>query len=405
MKVIFVHFLTDVAPSYSHAIASVASCVHEAGHNVELVTVRTQDIEDVANRIISASPEIVSFSVMSNQWLNACSLASLLKQHSANLCLVVGGSHVNASPYTIEASPFDFACFGEGEHALVELLGSIASGRKAPDVAWITPDSFRLPQQGIVEELDALPLPLIQLFEQHDVLAYPSVMFSRGCPFHCTYCMSRAGGVGHKVRWKSPQRAIEETVGLVSYFDPPELYFDDDTFLKNPRWVRTFLTSYRQRVGVPFYCNARPEVVTLELAQLLVGSGCQAIGIGIESGSERIRREILDRQMSNDDIKRAFDSAHKAGLETWSFNMIGLPTETTDDLVQTIELNRMVNTNYLRISVYTPYPGTILGEMTSSNTSPQSYFATLSSLRPEMYEIASTWVAQLRKDGRLWNDD
>lgn len=127
-----------------------------------------------------------------------------------------------------------------------------------------------------------------------------------------------------------------------------ELYVDDDTFLKNPRWVTDFCERYSSEVGVPFYCNARPETVRLDLCRRLKAAGCMAIGIGIESGNERIRREVLSRGMSNDRIVRAFQLAHEAGLKTWSFNMVGIPGETLSDFMDTVTLNDRVRTDYVR---------------------------------------------------------
>lgn len=200
------------------------------------------------------------------------------------------------------------------------------------------------------------------------------------------------------------RRAIDEITELIDYADPDELFIDDDTLLKNPTWVHDFCVQYGQRVNRPFFCNARPESIKDDLARLLKRAGCKAIGIGIESGSERIRRDVLRRPMSDDVIIRAFRSAHEAGLQTWSFNMVGLPGETEEDLQQTISLNETVTTDFVRVSVFTPYPGTpIVSGIEAPISKP--YIRQANDLPPGLASLYRSWLCRLRREKRLWYTD
>jgi anaerobic magnesium-protoporphyrin IX monomethyl ester cyclase len=407
MKVTFIHFVVDVLPSYSHAIASLAGSVRKYGTDVELVTVRERKLTDTVNEIKLTKPDIVCFSYMSNQREIAKSLANLIKLDSPNLPIWAGGSDVNASLFSIGNTVFDALCYGEGEHLLPLALDFQRTGQTFSDQSWIkNPVRFaKMPQPAIIEQLDSIALPMVELFDKVDVLNYPSLMFSRGCPFKCTYCMSRKGGIGNKVRWKSPERSLIETKQLVTRFNPEEIYFDDDTFLKNPKWVRSFLHEYKKYIDRPYYCNARPEVITKELCKLLANTGCKAIGIGVESGSEHIRDKVLGRSMTNELIKTAFDYAHGAGLLAWSFNMIGLPGERLEDLESTIQLNNEIKTDYVRVSIYTPYPGTPLGDSIHASSLSPSYFLGVGDLDINIQKLADEWINKLRLQGRLWNDE
>jgi radical SAM superfamily enzyme YgiQ (UPF0313 family) len=213
--------------------------------------------------------------------------------------------------------------------------------------------------------------------------------------------MSRLGGIGGRVRWKSPRRAIAEVLDLVAFANPPAVYIDDDTFLKNPKWVREFCDLYEARVDKPFFCNARPETIKRALVERLAAARCAAIGIGIESGSERIRRDVLQRPMTDDVICRAFNTAHDAGLKTWSFNMVGIPTETPDDLRSTMNLNHRVATDYVRVSIFTPYPGTPFYDA-DDDFPPAGYFRPASDLPAGLQPLYSQWLRDLERDGRLW---
>ncbi|MFC1906932.1 B12-binding domain-containing radical SAM protein [Chloroflexota bacterium] len=89
-------------------------------------------------------------------------------------------------------------------------------------------------------------------------------------------------------------------------------------------------------------------------------ANCQGISIGIESGSEKIRKEVLNRLMTNEQIIRAFSTAKEAGLAVSSFNMVGIPFETRMEIQETITLNRKIRPNMVAVSTFTPYPGTQL---------------------------------------------
>jgi radical SAM superfamily enzyme YgiQ (UPF0313 family) len=390
VRVVFVHIVAETTLSYSHAIASLGSVLSEHGHQVGLATIRDRDHARAAVEILERAPQIVLFSCMSNQWDAAREIASELRRQDSTVKTVVGGSHLSAAPESSRQSPFDVAVIGEGENVIADVVVELCNRRQ---------DGTHVRPGPVVEILDELPLPRLDLFPLEDILAYPSVMFSRGCPYRCTYCMSRLGGIGGKVRWKSPQRAIDEVCDLVAFADPPAVYIDDDTFLKNPKWVREFCDLYRARVDRPFFCNARPETIKRPLVEQLREAGCAAIGIGIESGSERIRREILQRSMTDEKIADAFDMAHAAGLKTWSFNMVGIPTETAADLQATIDLNDRVATDYVRVSIFTPYPGTPFFSGADAST---GYFRPAADLPEGLRDLYSGWLRDLEMHGRLW---
>lgn len=392
MTIVMVHIVHDTTVSYSHGLAALAGALTST--DVALVTVRGDDAEGAAGEIAKSAPSVVLFTAMSNQWETAKRIAYWLREAIPRVPLVVGGSHVIAAPQTVHESPFDLGVTGEAE-ALVDDFVS------ASQISGLASSGHRLLAGAPASDLDKLPRPRLDIFEKRDVLAYPSVMFSRGCPYRCSYCMSRRGGQTGTIRWKSPRRAIAEVRDLIEYADPPEIYIDDDTFLKRPKWVMEFCELYRREIARPFFCNARPETVKPAVVEVLAAAGCAAVGIGIESGSARIRSEVLDRRMSDDMIVQAFDLLHQAGLKTWSFNMVGIPGETPDDLLATVKLNERVQTDYVRISIFTPYPGTPFFD-DSEHTYVRGYFRAADSLDDDMRKIYEAWLRNLADGGRLW---
>jgi anaerobic magnesium-protoporphyrin IX monomethyl ester cyclase len=129
-------------------------------------------------------------------------------------------------------------------------------------------------------------------------------------------------------------------------------------------WTLQFCQEYRQQFSFPFWINTRVERINdEEMVAALAGAGCRGVRIGIESGNERLRAEILKRRMSNDEIRQAFALADKHGLNVYTCNMLGVPGETAAMIEETIALNRELAPADLQFSVFYPYPMTELYDL------------------------------------------
>lgn len=219
----------------------------------------------------------------------------------------------------------------------------------------------------IADNLDELPLPELGVFDRQSILNYPAFSLSRGCPFKCAYCCASLYGERETgaaaVRIKSPARAIAEIQDMLTRYDPPLLVFDDDTFFKSKTWVHKFAALYKKEIGRPFTCNTRPETVNDDLVRVLKEANCSMISIGIESGDQELRREVLHRRMTDDRIVQAFETIRKHGIAAASFNMVGFPGESRERFQKTIALNRRVRPDLLQLTIFYPYRGTALGDL------------------------------------------
>lgn len=205
-----------------------------------------------------------------------------------------------------------------------------------------------------------------------DILRLANFTFSRGCPYDCSYCCNSAfkkiySGKGKFIRFRSVQKALDEIALVVEKYRPKDLYFDDACFNKNSTWFENFCIEYPKLFDIPFYCNTRPELFNERVAGLLKSAGCKGINIGIESGSESLRRKVLNRKMDNEQIINTFRIAREYGIETGSFNMVGIPGENPSQFSETIKLNQIINPDRLQISIFYPYPGSQLGELCRQN--------------------------------------
>ena len=370
MKVLFVEPNFEARAPYHHGIASLSAKLKEAGHKTSFCLVYGEEYLDVKKAIISYKPDIICFSVVSNYWKVANYFARKIKDEF-EIQLFAGGMHCSIFPqsYTID-SAFDGICLGEGEEALLELIERIETQQEYYNV-----NNFWFKREGeivkneirpLIKDLDLLPFPDRAIFPKNTREFNVRFIFSRGCPFNCTYCSNKAykdliKGKGEIIRFRSVEKVIAEIEDVVARYKPDIFAFDDDCFNKNKKWFQEFAGKYKKVNTGGFQCNTRPELVTEPAIRLLKEAGCYQINIGIESGDEYIRNRVLNRHMSNVQIINAFRLAKKYGIQTYSFNMIGIPGETIEKFKKTVHLNQEIQPDKLQISIFYPYPGTELG--------------------------------------------
>lgn len=364
--------MQDTAVYVNHGLASIGGTLRAGGFSPEIVVIDTPAYRSGQwlKRAAAERYILAGISVYSNQWEYAVEAARALHRH-CGIPVVGGGPHCSLFPEAMaDIDSFDAVVVGEGEEVIVSLAEHVSRGEPftaIPGIWTRTSNGNPIPAGAapVPADLDALAEPAYDLYSREVVLNYPGLMFSRGCPYNCSYCCNAAyrehlGAV--KVRFFSPQRAVLRSEQYVSMFHPPYLNFDDDTFTKNPKWMALFLEGYRRSVGLPFNCNTRPESVTPEVCRLLKEGGCDTVALGCESGSEELRRTVLNRAMSDEVIIRAAESIHTAGLHLATFNMVGIPGERWSDYLKTVALNRRIVPEKVQMTVYYPFRGTALGD-------------------------------------------
>jgi anaerobic magnesium-protoporphyrin IX monomethyl ester cyclase len=194
------------------------------------------------------------------------------------------------------------------------------------------------------------------------------LLSGRGCPFRCTYCLNHKiiklyKNSGHLpkgyIRRQSVDEVMNEIDYLLSHYERIKMFiFDDDIFTLDKEWLREFSDRYKRLTDIGFVCNAHVRFFDEEVARDLKEAGCRIVKFGLESGSDDLRRNVLHRFMTNREIESAFAAAHKYGLHTSAFVMIGLPCETKDDIMATVTLLSRIKPGRFRWSLFFPYVGT-----------------------------------------------
>ena len=275
-----------------------------------------------------------------------------------------------------EFPEFDGICIGEGEMALLELCKRIDNKQnitESPSFIFKIKDdegktSFKVNPTLELKHIDELADPDYTVFDYKRIIKDSgnvfAMMLGRGCPYKCTYCASAHLSKENPnpqdwVRFPSIERSIRIIKdNLELYADTRSIIFADDTFTVRKTWVKDFCKEYKTEIGLPFECNARVETISDSVCEDLKSAGCTSIDFGVESGSEWLRNNIVNRKHKNQLIINAFNTVKKHGLKGFSYNIVGMPFETQEMMKQTYELNRndLKAARYGRAFYYYPYP-------------------------------------------------
>lgn len=377
MKILIIYPDLETTVSYSFGVGIITSFLKKYGHKVRIMHLNEEldyplDYQKIKKDIENFKPELVAFSSTSNQFKFVEKLAPLIKK-DFNVPIVCGGIHATSAPEdTVLNESIDFICVGEGEHALLELVDKLEKGEDVSAIQniWLRSNGKIIKNQlrPPIQDLNTLPFADREEFNHKRIVdisrGWVNILAGRGCPFRCTYCINHRYfdlyGNKYTARVRSVENVLKEVEQLVKDPNVKMINFNDDTFTINKEWLLEFCEEYAKRFKFPFACNTRPTNFDKDMAQALKAAGCQEVKIGLEVGSEKVRKEILNRHMSDEVIIKAFDTAKQAGIRCWAFTMIGIPTETREDVLKTIKLLAKIRPYIIRCSIFYPFKGTKL---------------------------------------------
>jgi len=371
------------ARKFYHGLGYLSSVLRQAGHRTALIYLEREPVREAfLQQVAAIAPGLIAFSSTTHQhpYIEKC--ARWIKESMPEVVTIVGGPHPTLIPEDVLANPdFDLVCVGEGEYPLLDLANALQEGRDITNIPnlWLHRHGrlIRNPLRPLIANLDELPFPDRGLFDFEQILArndgWVDMMVGRGCPYQCSYCCNPAlrekfKGLGKYVRFRSVDNVLEEIRVLAKHYEIKTLNFQDDVFTLNKDWTLQFSRAYGKEFDFPFWINTRVERINDEqIVAALAHAGCRGVRVGIESGNEKLRTEILKRRMSNDEIRHAFALAHEYGLDIYTCNMLGIPGETADMIEETIALNRELEPADLQFSVFYPYPMTELYDLAVRN--------------------------------------
>ena len=365
MRVLFLEIDTERTWAVaSMGPAFLAAYLRTHGHTVKGLRVPPdQTVDTLVSRIEDFGPQLIAVSLTTRQWLRTCEVIRETRQR-INVPVIAGGLHATFSPEVVlESSGFDFVCLGEGEEALLELVTCLESGKATDNIRNIQVRGGARPLlRPPLESLDDLPFLARDLLDENHGVVH--IATQRGCPFPCTYCAARQYHDLYESenygRRRSVSSVMDELAEIRRAAQLNYVIFLDDTFTIFPSWVAEFCEEHSKSFRTPFSLHARADTVNREMLQMLSAAGCRHIVYGVESGSQRVRSEIMQRPISNERMIETFQWTRELGILVTANYMLGLPTETREDLEQTIELHKQLQPDDFGYFVFYPYPGTRL---------------------------------------------
>lgn len=345
----------------------LAPIARDRGHEVAMIRIpQDRPVPEVVAEVLTRAPDLVGLSMTSRQWLRGRDIAGALSA-AGGPPLIAGGLHVTFAPEDVLAHPgFDAVCLGEGETPFALLLDHFAAGGTLADAVipniWVTGG----PHPGLappVPEIDSIAFMARDMLDER--FGVVNMTTQRGCPFPCTYCAARMydqlyDGIGTYGRRRSVESVMRELETIRDDDQLSYVIFLDDTFTINHPWVLEFCRIFPERIGVGFSIHARAETMRPNIIEALASAGCKHIVYGVESGSERIRREIMKRPVTDDRLVEVFEATKATGIMVTCNYMMGIPGERPEDLQATMDLHERLKPFDFGYFMFYPFPGTPL---------------------------------------------
>ncbi len=374
VRLLFVIKSTALVERYG--VTMLAAVLKRAGHDVALLHFPKHSYHEVEARVRAWEPAALLYSAMTGEHQHLVALNGRLKK-TVSVPSIFGGSHATFFPEMLATEGVDAVCVGEGEEVVVEFADALAAGRD-----WTGIPNFQVKRGGrvyrnrlrpLIADLDALPFADREvLYADNPALrGHPTKMFfgMRGCVFKCTYCFNHRynelyRGLGRVCRTRSVENFLAEIKYVRGRWPLEFMQLNDDTFLLHKRsWLEEFADRLPREVGVPFMCNVRVNLVNAETVRLLKRAGCHAVWMGVETGDEKLRADILQRHHTNEEIVAAVKLLRRHGIRVATQNLCGLPTPdpvAADEA--TLRLNISCRPDFAGTSIVYPYPRTEFGD-------------------------------------------
>ena len=315
--------------------------------------------QEIKEKIQEFHADLIGISSMTPKIASALVVADICKEVNPDCPVVFGGAHPTVSPeQTISYESIDFIVRGEGEKSFAELIKAIDEGenKKLRNIKGLSYKEngkiIHNPPREFIKDLDSIPFPArerLMNLENYTSEDMGVILTSRGCPFKCTYCYHPWKG---RVHFRSIDNVIEEIKQVIKDYGTRQFAFKDDSFTLNRRRTMEFCERIiKERLNINWDCTTRVDLIDEEMLKLMKRAGCNVIKVGIETGSERILKEI-QKGITFEQARRAAKLFNKYGIFWSAYFMMGLPQETEEEILATYHFMRELNPFYAGLGVY-----------------------------------------------------
>ena len=355
-------------------LAFIAASLRDQGHIVRIIDyeVNAQPMSAVERDVREFQPDVVGLTAYITNMRRCGRVAEIVKLVSSSITTILGGPQVTIFPdEAFNSSHVDMIVLSEGEIVIRNVMNALDDEAKMREVKgiWFRAKSGEIVKnvrEGLVDNLDIFLPPALDLYDMDRY--FPTVhiqgrrvahlLTSRGCPFKCTFCETKLT-FGRSFRYHSTERVLTELDHLIEQgFDSFQFY--DDIFTANRKRIADLCRGIIEKNWkIKWMCFTRTNCVDDEMLALMKQAGCYLITFGGESGDDDLLA-LIKKDLSVATNYKGIAAAREHGIKTMSSFMLGLPTETREQSLKTINFALKSGLDYAIFPITEPYPGTEL---------------------------------------------
>lgn len=341
----------------------------------EAVRDKISSIASFYNNLAEVKPQVVGVQVYSVDLPIVKEYIQCVKNFNKQIITVVGGAHPSALPdetMSYFGSNLDFVISGEGERAFLSLINNLTTSKNSleniPGLVWRNKEGEVVKnKKDIIENLDELPWPdweLLQpkLYPQAPLGGFAKrfpvapIIVSRGCPMNCNFCAAKTI-YDTGFRYRSIDDVTDEIKYLKKWFGIKEIMIQDD----NITFKKSLILEFCEKVSslnIDWNClnGIRLSSIDDEIVKAMKEAGCYAVAVGIESGSQKILND-MNKKLKIEQIVEKINILAQYKIKITGQFIIGYPTETRDDILQTIKFAKKLPIERGGFSSFVPLPG------------------------------------------------
>ena len=369
----------------------LAGFIRDKGYTVKIIDaeIENRTPSEIATQISEYNPLLVAIiasgtnpSASTPSMSGAHLIINELKLQSPETKILLGGLHPSALPeQTMKEELVDFVCEGEGFYTILELLKTLKTNKHDYNIQglWYRNNNkiIENSRAPIIENLDKLPFVAWDLLPMEKYRAhnwhcfghleerqpYAVIYTSLGCPFNCRFCCINSIFGGSGIRFRSPEKVIEEIDYLVKNYNMKNIKILDECFVFKKKHVLEICDLIIQRgYDLNIWAYARIDTIDENMLRKMKQAGINWLGFGIESGSKKVRNGVTKGRFDQNDIRKAIDMTHAAGIHVGANFIFGLPDDNHETMQETLDLAKELNCEYTNFYVAMAYPGSKLYE-------------------------------------------
>jgi anaerobic magnesium-protoporphyrin IX monomethyl ester cyclase len=362
-------------------ILSVSAYLEQKGFDNDIFDSTFSTFGKLCDHLIANKPDVLGIYTNLMTRINVIRIIRFIrsKPELSSVKIVLGGPEVRQHAEPLLKVGADVIVIGEGEESMYEVCAAFRDGFSLENVAgiqWTSDDGvlFINPERELLKDINLLPFPnrkKVDLQKYFDAWknahgeSSVSVSTMRGCPYTCKWCSRAVYGLSYRRR--SPELVADEIEELQRNYTFDSIWFVDDVFTINAKWMREFAKVIAERkIKIRYEIISRSDRLNEEMLDLLAQSGCFRIWIGAESGSQSVI-DAMDRRVDVKNVREMIQLTRRKGMEAGTFIMLGYPGETENDIRETV--NHLIESNPHHFTITLAYPirGTELYEETQHN--------------------------------------